>query len=333
MIGNGKPGLSAPVYTDLNSVQQLKGKAQLDRNAALKDIARQFESIMLGMMLKSMREAGAVFSEGNPLASSEQQFYQDMFDSQLSLTLAQKGGLGIAEALLRQLQRPGERTNTPAGIGPDTSLRRPPRSEALRPGTLEAARDEELAELVYQLFSGDGSVEVSQEEPAPVETSALDGSPASFVATLLPLARQVGRRLGVDSRVLISQAALETGWGRKVIQKPGGGSSHNFFNIKAGPNWQGEVVTVPTIEYRDGVAVREWAAFRAYASPEESFADYARLIAENPRYRSALERASDPRAYLQALAGAGYATDPQYASKIMALLGSDHLRHADTGQL
>lgn len=342
MIGDGKNALSAPVYTDLAGLQQLKGKAQLDRDGALKDVARQFESIMLGMMLKSMREANAVFSEGNPLSSSEEQFYQDMFDSQLSQTLGQRGGFGIAEALLRQLQRRGESVPTAApATGPDTSLRRPPPTAfaPVQPASSGDGADTDadaLANLVHQLFSGDGVVEAESapaKQSTPVDTAALDGTPAGFVAALYPLAEQVGERLGVDSRVLLSQAALETGWGQKVIQKADGSSSYNFFNIKADRSWTGEVVSVPTLEYRDGVAVREWAAFRAYATPEESFADYARLIAQSPRYQQALERGADPRAYVQALARAGYATDPQYANKVMAVLDSDHLQQPPSGSL
>jgi flagellar protein FlgJ len=342
VIGNDNKALAAPpIYTDLAGLQQLKGTAKLDRNAALKDIARQFESIMLGMMLKSMREANAVFSEGNPLASSEQQFYQDMFDSQLSLSLGQQGGFGIAEALLRQLQGRGEAVPVTAGAVDVTAdvaapvstngLSRPAVSLALPPSlpAAPAAADEALADRVHQLFSGAGLVETETETAAaPVAAAVLDGAPATFVNALYPLAEQIAERLGVDSRVLLSQAALETGWGQKVIQKPDGSSSNNFFNIKADRDWSGDVVTVPTLEYRDGVAVREWAAFRAYASPAESFADYARLIAQNPRYQTALARAADPRAYVQALAKAGYATDPHYASKVMAVLDNEHVQQA-----
>ena len=102
-------------------------------------------------------------------------------------------------------------------------------------------------------------------------------------------------------------------------------SSFNFFNIKAGDNWSGAVVTVPTIEYQNGVAVRDVAKFRAYGSPEESFADYAKLVAENPRYQQAMQCADDPRAYIKALAQSGYATDPQYAQKVLAVLDSEHM--------
>ena len=86
---------------------------------------------------------------------------------------------------------------------------------------------------------------------------------------------------------------------------------------------------MPTLEYRQGVAVREQAAFRAYGSPDESLADYVEFIRGNPRYQPALARADQPEAYLRALQEAGYATDPKYADKILAILDSPALREAE----
>jgi flagellar protein FlgJ len=181
----------------------------------------------------------------------------------------------------------------------------------------------EFAEAVYQLFQEDGAA--SNTSDAPVDASAIDGTPAGFVSTLRPVAERIAQQLGIDSRILLSQAALETGWGQKVLQRSGGASSFNFFNIKAGSDWHGATVTVPTIEYQNGIAVREVATFRAYRSPEESFSDYASLIADNPRYQQALARGGDATAYIRALAAAGYATDPRYADKVLAIFSSDQL--------
>jgi flagellar protein FlgJ len=128
--------------------------------------------------------------------------------------------------------------------------------------------------------------------------------------------------LGIAPEVLLAQAALETGWGRFVAADQRG-SSNNLFNIKAGAGWSGPTVAVQTLEYRNGVAEREQATFRAYASPADSFDDYVKLIAGSPRYQSAREAAADPQAYLRGLQRSGYATDPAYADKVLDILGRE----------
>ena len=153
-------------------------------------------------------------------------------------------------------------------------------------------------------------------------------SSEAFSQQLYPAARQAASMLGVDPRLLLSQAALETGWGQRMISGNRGENSFNLFGIKADASWQGPKVWVDTLEYRDGVAVRERAAFRAYGSYEESFADYARFIREQPRYQEALRQAGTPRGYIQALQQAGYATDPDYARKVMAIYRGDSIQQA-----
>jgi flagellar protein FlgJ len=324
------------VYTDLNSVQQLNVLGKTDKQAALMGVAKQFESMLVQMMMKSMRDANAVFADGDVTASSEGKFYQDMMDNQLALSLSQGRGFGIAAALMRQLQgRAGIQKTDAANTALNNSLTRQtfsldnatrtgalPLATPTAPGDIDNPRvNAAIQDALHQLFGGD----VGVTESAAVAPS-IDGTPGNFVEALRPLAQRVGAALGVDSGVLLSQAALETGWGQKVAQCADGSSSFNFFNIKADANWQGAVVKVPTIEYRDGVAVREWASFRAYNSPEESFADYAHLIASNPRYQQALDCADDPRAYVKALADAGYATDPRYAQKVLAVYDGAHVQ-------
>ena len=103
----------AQVYTDFNGLNALKAQARTDKESALREVARQFESLFLSEMLKSMRKAGDVFSEGNYLKSNQSELYRDMFDSQMSLTMAGGQGIGLAEALVRQLgkQVPGMGTD------------------------------------------------------------------------------------------------------------------------------------------------------------------------------------------------------------------------------
>ena len=268
----------------------------------LRAVAQQFESLFIGMMLKSMREAKL----GDGLFDSDQsRFYQDLFDQQLSVTLAQGRGLGIAELLVRSLAPP-EAAPAPAG-----AYGRP-----LRRGAVRAAIDAAAAP------AGDAA-----EAPSGGGGGALAASPEEFVALVMPSATAAGAALGVDPRALVAQAALETNWGRQV---PAGeaGSSYNMFGIKADPGWAGPRVVRETVEYARGVAGRRREPFRAYASLEHGFADYVALLQGHGRYAEALAHGADPERFATALQHAGYATDPAYSAKIAAVLRSSQFRSA-----
>jgi flagellar protein FlgJ len=152
-------------------------------------------------------------------------------------------------------------------------------------------------------------------------------TPEGFVASIWTHAQQAARELGVDAKALVAQAALETGWGRKLVQRNGGGSSHNLFGIKAS-GWSGERATSGTHEYVDGVRRNETASFRAYTSVGDSFADYVKLLKNSPRYQNALQAGGDVRGFAQGLQKAGYATDPSYAAKIAAIAGGPTIERA-----
>jgi flagellar protein FlgJ len=147
-------------------------------------------------------------------------------------------------------------------------------------------------------------------------------SAEDFVNRLRPYAEIAAKELGVEANVLLSQAALETGWGKSVIKASDGASSYNLFNIKANKSWKGAQQKVETIEYKDGVARKEMAGFRAYSSYQESFDDYVNFIKTNPRYRTAIKMAGKPERYMHELQQAGYATDPNYAKKVMKIYQS-----------
>lgn len=137
-----------------------------------------------------------------------------------------------------------------------------------------------------------------------------------FVATMLPMAEQAAKRIGVDPRYLVAQAALETGWGKSVMRNSDGSSSHNLFGIKASGNWEGDSARAITSEFRDGQFVKETAAFRSYDSYQDSFHDLVSLLQNNSRYQDAVKSADNPEQFVRELQKAGYATDPNYASKI-----------------
>lgn len=281
------PAFTAPVYTDLQGLNQLRHQAREDASGALHEVARQFESLFIQMMMKNMRAA----SFGEELFSNDQtEHYEAMFDQQMSLHLGQRGGLGLADLLVRQL-----------GGGIDDQSK-----------ALEGDLPEPITSRQGQATGQDAR-------------SAVIGSPREFVELLMPDARAAAERLGVDPEVLLAQAALETGWGSRMITGADGTPSYNLFGIKADQRWTGDSVMTGTLEFEDGIAVRRQAAFRAYDSFQESFADYVEFIQSSPRYQPALAHEGDARHYVNGLQQGGYATDPEYADKISRIMNSEWL--------
>jgi len=137
-----------------------------------------------------------------------------------------------------------------------------------------------------------------------------------FVATMLPLAKEAAARIGIDPTVLVAQAALETGWGKSIMRQQDGSSSHNLFGIKAQGSWKGPEARAITSEFRDGKMVKETADFRSYSSYADSFHDLVSLLQNNDRYKEVVNSADNPEQFVKELQKAGYATDPDYASKI-----------------
>ena len=160
-------------------------------------------------------------------------------------------------------------------------------------------------------------------------------SPDAFVATMLPMAQQAADRIGVDPLYLVAQAALETGWGKSVMRQQDGSSSHNLFGIKATGSWQGAQARAITSEFKGGQMVKETADFRSYDSYQDSFHDLVTLLQSNNRYKEVLNAADKPEQFVRELQKAGYATDPEYASKIsqIAKQMKTYQSYASTGSL
>ena len=316
----------AQVYTDFSGLNALKSQARNDKQAALEEVARQFESLFLSEMLKSMRKAGDVFAEGNYLNSSQSEFYRDMFDSQLSLTMAKGQGTGLAEALVRQLgqQVPGLDSEGGKLAGHKASLADydrslPPLSSRL-PAQLEQVN--EVADVT--------SATVTAPESDRTLLERFD-SPEQFVRELLPVAERIAGDSGIDPKLMVAQAALETGWGRHMITGDDQRPSFNLFGIKADRRWSGDSVTITTTEFREGVPMKERADFRAYPNYEASFRDYVAFLESNPRYREVLSVADQPEVFADKLQEAGYATDPNYGAKIRQIMNRDSLMTLSLG--
>lgn len=302
----------ASIYTDLSGLNAISQLGRKDSAEGLREVAKQFEAMFLNMMLKGMRAGEETLFGDNYLRSNETNFHQENFDNQLALHMSASGGVGLAETLHRQLMQRYE----PAVVN---ESRTPAQQLAALRARPVAARE------VVQFVPSEVMLAPEQAAPAQFE------SPEAFVEHLLPVAEKFAAELGVDPRVLLAQSALETGWGKKMIRGAEGQPSFNLFGIKANADWQGNRASVSTLEYRDGAMHREVASFRAYNSYEESFADYVRLMQNQPRYAQALEHAADSTAYSVQLQKAGYATDPDYAEKIQSVLRSPSLNQASLG--
>lgn len=311
----------AQIYTDFSGLNALKTQARSDKDAALEQVARQFESLFLAEMLKSMRKAGDVFAEGNYLNSNESEFYRDMFDSQVSLSMANGSGTGLAEALVRQMSRdvPGMDSQGGRLAGHRATLadydRSLPAISRNLPEQMKAV--EEVARSAPK--EKPEQVSIAADLPLTFE------SPEHFVQELMPFAQRISQESGIDPRLMVAQAALETGWGRHMIKGDGDQPSFNLFGIKADTRWGGDAVSITTTEFRGGVPMKERADFRAYSDYEASFRDYVDFLNSNPRYRDVLASADEPEVFADKLQEAGYATDPEYGSKIRRIMNRDSL--------
>ena len=274
------PPVNNSFYADFGGMEALKKGARQDQSSSVREAARQFESLFTHMLLKSMREANL----GEGMGDSEQtQFYQDMFDQQLSVQMSQGKGLGLAERLVQQLQRTG--LGSPKAPAPT------------------------IAEGTATAPAAAGGVDTTP--------SASSSSRLQFIRNIWPYAEQAARRIGVAIESVVAHAALETGWGRHLPAGASGGSN-NLFGIKGGGSWQGANAAAVTTEFSTGNATTVRAPFRAYESVAAGMSDYADLLTSNPRYASALNRGSDARAFALGLQRGGYATDPTYVHKLVS---------------
>jgi flagellar protein FlgJ len=307
----GGADLSSKFALDVQGVNQLRLDAKNSSPESLKQAAQQFEAVFMNMLMKSMREATP---QDGMFDSEQTRMYTSMLDQQLTQRMASRG-IGLAEVMVRQLSSalnvppPGEGAvpgaegaqgfplNAPQGGG--DPLRAKARVESYAPGLATA---QPLPATPARSSGG---------APAHVET---------FVQQLLPHARAASASTGIPSRFMLGQAALETGWGKAEIRGADGHNSHNLFGIKAGANWKGQTVDIVTTEYVNGKPQKQVESFRAYDSYADSFRDYANLLRGNARYQNVIAQGQDAAGFAQGLQQAGYATDPQYAQKLMGVI-------------
>lgn len=277
-LSNVQPTLAA----DAQSLGALKLEASKSSPAAIRETAKQFESLFMRELLKSMREAtmksGMLDNTGGDLGA-------DLLDQQFAVQMSGQSG-GLADQIAAQLARQ-------MGV----SLPNTPRTGGVQRPSATAADT------------------VSLQDRSRVQRPP-SANQSEFVRKHSQVANEVEKATGIPAGFMLGQAGHETGWGRFEIKQKGGVPSHNLFGIKAGSSWTGKVAEVTTTEYVNGVAHKKVARFRAYDSYADAFKDYARLISESPRYAKVREQTGSVHAFATGLQNAGYATDPQYAAKL-----------------
>jgi len=307
-------------FLEINGLNSIRQQSRADnedaKQAALKEAAKQFESIFTQMLLKSMRSAQEVLEADSPMNTQSTKFYRDMHDQQLAVELSANGSLGLSDLIVRQLGG-GDNFTPSSVIRSDGQLN----SRHMTNNVTANIANQAEQFLTADQVSKNRQVEV----PLAAATknspeSQIFEQPQDFVTAMTGPAKMVEEKLGVPFEAVIAQAALETGWGQKIIRTGDGQSSNNLFNIKADSRWQGESATKDTLEFEQGAMVKKSAPFRVYQSLTESAQDYINFLSNNSRYQESLEKSSDVEQFLHGLQKAGYATDPNYANKILGTM-------------
>jgi flagellar protein FlgJ len=320
---------------DTRSLDALKREARNDPHAAVIKAATQFEALFMQMVLKSMRDATP--KSGLLGGDTGTETYTSMLDQQLATKMA-GGGTGLADVIARQLTRqlptqPG--VQQPAPIADNQaaapaekyaqlarrSLNAASHYEALAPtAESQRARAEYLARSA--LVAGAAAPITDHGSPITDHRSRITDPQRNFVLRHWDSAVAAERATGVPAKFIVSQAALESGWGKQEIKHADGLPSHNLFGIKAGASWKGRTVEVVTTEYENGVPKKVVEKFRAYNNYTESFRDWALLMKSNPRYAQVLEQGRSGAGFAYGLQRAGYATDPNYGDKLARVIGA-----------
>jgi flagellar protein FlgJ len=285
------------LYTDIQGLKQLRYNK--NQESVKKEVGQQFESLMMQMVLRSMRDATKSFSSGL-FGTNQMELYQEMFDNQLSLVMsnADLGFAKIVENSIDQLSRPKPEYSHFASV---------------TPGDAKKSKLS-LPESIVEKHESASSLKEFQ-------------NPAEFIKKLWSTAKQAASYIGAPPEILLAQAALETNWGKNILAKQDGSSTYNLFNIKADTNWAERTTTMNTLEQKEGVLIKEKSKFKNYHSFTDSFMDYVHLLTKNGRYTNALSKASDPKQFINALHQAGYATDAHYADKVWQIFSSSTFKN------
>lgn len=306
---------------DFQGFQKLKNTAIKDPNQGVKAAAKQFEALFLNQMLKSMRAATV---KSDLLDNSTTDFYTEMLDTQLAQNMAGKG-LGLAQRIESQMRARGMVQADPREYQESLIAGIPRAKPKMLSASMESIPRIDTRQVVSTQDKPQDSLSdwAGRKNPFRYGSDNSEKAPhvQAFLNQMSPSATVASKVSGVPAKLILAQAALETGWGKEKIKTERGENSYNVFGIKAGDYWKGKTTNVATTEFVGGVAQRSVERFRVYDSYDDAFSDYARLISNNPRYQGVINANSDTAA-AHAIQQGGYATDPQYANKLIAVMAN-----------
>lgn len=329
-------------FDGLHRLKHAASQAPADP-ATLKAVARQFEALLLQQMLAAM---GKTSFGPNLLGETAAPVLQSLYQQQLATTLSQGPGLGLGSFLAKELGvrygRPNAPVTAPASpaapsvtpapvdapMGGQPAATQPPvrvePSPPQPPQNSPQPNPPGVPPRAAQATAATGapSTAAAVNRPATPAAASSDSAsaPRDFVASLLPHVERAAQALRVSPVALLAQAALETGWGRHA---PG----NNLFGIKAAGGETQSIQTLKTTEYTPLGQVVQHAAFRAYQDISDSVEGFTQLLSRSARYAQALGQQS-VEAYARAIQRAGYATDPAYAEKLVAIADSPRMKAA-----
>jgi len=332
---------------DLASLQ----KTAANNPAAMRKVAQQFGSLLMQNLMRQSDSTPLPMVDGG--AGSD--VVNQMFAGTVSRAVMSNEKMGLTDLLLRSLQKKQQQagedptgasatvSGKPASTGNSFPLDAYWQNNGLRPlaaaiarGGISPGTGAALALMTHVnpklatafgagAYAGNGGNTRFQSKPGHASGGASAEEVAEFSQKLMPLLQKAGQQLGVSPKILLAQAAIETGWGRSVV-------GNNLFGIKAGSSWSGEKIDAATHEYENGQLISITDAFRAYPNAEASVNDFVSLVGNNPRYRAAIGAGENVVAYAQGLLAGGWATDIDYVHKLQTTVASPTLAAATGAQ-
>ena len=337
---------------NLDKLRQMsRGDSLEAKKNALLTAASQFESLLNQFWLKEMRSSNEAICPDSPLRSRDSDFFQSMLNEQMVTSIAKSnasnkssltrmivrqfaGSMGDeGKQILAMIEGNNRASNTTGEFGLQIN-----RDAEFKTITSERTSFGILSE---QIRDKNNNVSVSDVTNASINehkfakkqginsyvnamNKSIDSnsdmsftSPKDFVDKLMPYAKEVAKKFGLNPIVIVGQAALETGWGKHV------GAKNNFFGIKASGKWNGGTELMSSYEFKDGIKYSQISSFRCYDSVKQSINDYAEFIVGNKRYEKAVAVSDNPNKYFEEIQKAGYATDPNYADKLKNIIKND----------
>lgn len=305
--------LNQQLAVDPTQMSSLRSRMAKDPKGAAKEAASQFEALLMGTMLKTMRET-KFDDEGD----SAMDTYRGMLDQQMVQSLSHAGGMGIADLVYKQIAK-----QSGFDPGTDASKLRPSANSPVLPTRVMQSAGVKAYQAAQSEAASAGLLpNAAAATTVPSSSPVASGDGKSFIQGMLPHARNAASQLGVAPEFVVAHAALESGWGKRAIRNADGSNSHNLFGIKATGDWQGKSTSITTTEYVNGTAQKKVEKFRSYDSYADAFSDYASLLKGSPRYQAALNQGRNVQGFAQGLQSGGYATDPRYARKLVDVAAS-----------